>query len=234
LSSPAQTEAHIDLRRREIGDRALAAWEIVSVCSSVFIAEWMVAAAAGTNRLIVAVPIVLAFAFMIASHGERRESLKELGIRLDNFARASRLLLPPMLLMVVLLLVVGYFSQSRIDFLRWAGAKSLVIKLVLGVAWGLTQQYVLQAFINRRAMIVFGRGWASILLVAAIFAGLHLPNLWLAVITFAGGTIWALVYQRVPNLFALAISHSVMTWVVVSTVPSNALHHLRLGLRYFL
>ena len=139
-----------------------------------------------------------------------------------------------MLLMVVLLLLVGYLSQSRIDFLRWAGGKSLVIKLVLGVAWGLAQQYVLQAFMNRRAMIVFGRGWASILLVAAIFAGLHLPNPWLAVITFAGGTIWALVYQRAPNLFALAISHSVMTWVVVSTVPANALHHLRFGLCYFL
>jgi membrane protease YdiL (CAAX protease family) len=138
------------------------------------------------------------------------------------------------LLTVVLLLVVGYLSHSRIDFLRWAGGKSLVINLVLGVAWGLVQQYVLQAFINRRAMIVFGRGWASILLVATIFAGLHLPNLWLAVITFVGGTIWALVYQRAPNLFALAISHSVMTWVVVSTVPPNALRHLRLGLRYFL
>jgi len=234
LSLPADADAPAEVRGAEIGDPALAAWEIASVCSSVLIAEWLVTATAGVNKSIVAIPIALAFAFMIASHRERGEGLKELGIRLDNFARATWMLLPPMFLIGILLLIVGFLSQSGIHLLRWGPGKSLVVKIVLGAGWGLVQQYVLQAFINRRAMIVLGRGWPSILLVAAIFAGLHLPNLWLAVITFAGGAIWASVYQRAPNLLALAISHSVMTWIVISTIPPNILHHLRTGLRYFL
>jgi membrane protease YdiL (CAAX protease family) len=73
----------------------------------------------------------------------------------------------------------------------------------------------------------------SVLIIALIFGGLHLPNPALTVITFAGGIVWAAVYQRVPNLFALAVSHSVMTWLVVSTIPPSLLHHLRVGLNYF-
>jgi len=234
LSPPASTDVPSNVLWARIGDPALAAWEIASVCSSILIAEWLVVAAVGINKSIIAIPIALAFALMIASHRERRENPKELGIRLDNFVSAAGWLLPPMLLMAVLLLIIGSLSKSGIDLLRWGASKSLVLKVVLGAGWGFVQQYVLQAFINRRAMIVLGRGWASILLVAAIFASLHLPNLWLAVITFAGGAIWASVYQRVPNLLALAISHSLMTWIVISTVPPNVLRHLRFGLRYFL
>ena len=82
-------------------------------------------------------------------------------------------------------------------------------------------------------MILLGRGWGSILMVGAIFGLLHLPNVWVTLITFLGGLIWAAIYQRVPNLFALAVTHSVMTWFVVSTLPPTALHHLRVGLGYF-
>src|SRR6266508_3065294 len=64
-------------------------------------------------------------------------------------------------------------------------------QLFLSFGWGLVQQYVLHSFINRRAQIIRGPGRFSILLVAIIFAGLHLPNPWLTVITFAGGVIWA-------------------------------------------
>ncbi|MCA1630821.1 MAG: CPBP family intramembrane metalloprotease, partial [Acidobacteria bacterium] len=93
--------------------------------------------------------------------------------------------------------------------------------------------YVLQAFINRRAQEIFGAGWRSVLLVALLFGLLHLPNPWLSAATFLGGLVWAHSYQRAPNLFALALSHAVMTWVLVSTIPSDALHGLRVGYKYF-
>jgi membrane protease YdiL (CAAX protease family) len=60
-----------------------------------------------------------------------------------------------------------------------------------------------------------------------------LPNPLLTAVTLAGGVVLGNVYQRVPNLFALAVSHSIMTWLVVSTMPQSALYHLRVGLRYF-
>jgi membrane protease YdiL (CAAX protease family) len=60
-----------------------------------------------------------------------------------------------------------------------------------------------------------------------------LPNVWLAVATFTGGVVWAAVYQRAPNLFALALSHALMTGVIIATLPPSALHHLRIGFKYF-
>lgn len=217
-----------------LSDRTLAAWEIASVVSSVLIVEWIAAAVAGLSLLLLAVPVVLAFTLMAASHRERTETPNELGFRFDNFGRAFLMLLPPMIAVTLVFLAIGRLSGSGISILRWGAARPLFLQLILGTLWGLAQQYVLQGFINRRAIIIFGRGWISVLLVAVIFGALHLPNLWLAGITFVGGVIWSATYQRTPNLFALAVSHSIMTWVVISTIPPSALHHLRVGFGYFL
>jgi len=216
-----------------IGDRGLAAWEIASVVSSILIAEWILAAVVGRSKFVVAIPVTVAFVFMICSQRLRGETLRDLGFRFDNFLQAAKLLLLPMLLVAGLCLMAGWWLGEGLNFLRWHADRPFLAQLLLGFGWGLVQQYVLQSFINRRAQTIRGPGWFSILLVAVIFAGLHLPNPWLTVITFAGGLIWAAVYQRAPNIFALAVSHSVMTWFLVSTLPTSALNHLRVGFKYF-
>jgi membrane protease YdiL (CAAX protease family) len=214
------------------GDRALAAWEIVSVVMSVLIAEWLVLSLAGGNRLVIAIPVAVAFAFMLFSHRLRRETARDVGFRFDNFTAAVKLLLLTTLVPAALLLVVGWYMSS-INFMRWRGGQSIFGLPALGVLWGLLQQYVLQGFINRRAQLIWGRGKWSILVVALVFAALHLPNPLLTLATFAGGLVWAWVYQRAPNLLALGLSHGLMTWVLISTVPASALHGLRVGFKYF-
>ena len=216
-----------------IGDRALAAWEIASVVSSILIAEWILSAVIGRSKAVVAIPIGLAFVLIIGSHRLRGEALRDVGFRIDNFFRASKLLVVPMLVTALLCLLAGWLFGGEINFLRWHTGRPIVTQLVLGFGWGLVQQYVLQGFINRRAQIIWGQSWLSVLLLAMIFGGLHLPNPWLSFVTFAGGAIWAAVYQRAPNLYALAVSHSLMTWVLVSTLPATALNHLRIGFKYF-
>jgi membrane protease YdiL (CAAX protease family) len=72
-----------------------------------------------------------------------------------------------------------------------------------------------------------------VLLVGLIFGLLHLPNLWLAAVTFLGGVILAYVYQRVPNLLALALAHGLVSLLLVSSLPPTALHSMRVGFKYF-
>ena len=215
-----------------LNDRAIATWEVASIVSSAIIAEWLLVAVSGLPKFVVAIPVVLAFALMIASQIERRETLKELGVRVDNFNRTGALLLPASLLLALILLAYGYLAGS-ISFLRWGGGHALPFKLLFGFLWALAQQYALQCFINRRLSLVLGTGWFSALLVALIFAVLHLPNLWLAGATFLAGLMWAAIFQRLPNLFATALSQVLLTWVLVSTMPPALLAHLRFGAKYF-
>ena len=222
-----------DADQLSFSDQALACWEIASVVSSILIAEWMAVTAAGFTKAVIAVPVTLAIMIVVVSHRLRRESLRDIGFRLDNFVKALVLLAAPVVVTALLCLLVGWRLGTQVNFLRWHPNRYLLLQFAVGFCWGLAQQYVLQGFVNRRAMILVGRGWGSILIVAAIFGLLHLPNIWIAAITFIGGVLWAAVYQRVPNLFAIAITHSVMTWFIVSTLPPTALHHLRVGLGYF-
>jgi membrane protease YdiL (CAAX protease family) len=213
-------------------DRALAAWEIVAATTSALAAEWVVGTLAGRGRLLLLIPVTTAVALMLLSHRVRGESAREIGWRLDNFAEAARLLMPPMLAVSALLVGLGWYAGT-LDFGRWEGGQSILGVPGLSLVWGVLQQYALQGFINRRAQVALGRGALSVLLVGLLFALFHLPNFWLMFATFAGGLLWAYVYQRAPNILAVGLSHSLMTWVMISSVPPGALHNLRVGFKYF-
>ena len=213
-------------------DRALAAWEIAAASTSALAAEWVVGTLAGRGRLLLLIPVTTAVVFMLISHRVRGESARAVGWRLDNFLDAARLLLPPMLAVSALLVGLGWYSGT-LDFGRWEGGQSIMGVPGLSLVWGPLQQYALQGFINRRAQVALGRGAPSVLLVALLFALFHLPNPWLTFATFAGGLLWAWVYQRAPNILAVGLSHSLMTWVMISSVPPGVLHNLRVGYKYF-
>jgi membrane protease YdiL (CAAX protease family) len=213
-------------------DRALAAWEIVAASTSALAAEWVVGTLAGRGRLLLLIPVTTAVVLMLVSHRVRGESAREVGWRFDNFWEATRLLLPPMFAVSALLVGLGWYAGT-LDFDRWEGGQSIMGVPGLSLVWGPLQQYALQGFINRRAQVALGRGSLSVLLVALLFAIFHLPNPWLTFATFAGGLLWAYVYQRAPNIFAVGLSHSLMTWVMISSVPQGALHNLRVGFKYF-
>jgi membrane protease YdiL (CAAX protease family) len=218
-----------DIAESKSGDRIIAGWEIVSVVMSFLMAEWVVRPFGSHDRFTAVLPLALAIILMVLSHRARGETLKSIGWRLDNFWPAVRLLILPTLGVAILIVVAGFltagFGSDKWREWRW---------LLWLPVWALVQQYALQGFVNRRAQIVFGSGYRSILLVATVFALLHLPNPWLTIATFIGGVVWATVYQRFPNLFATALSHAVMSLLLVWAIPTSLLRSLRVGLRYFL
>ena len=203
-----------------------ALWEILSVVTSCLLVEWVVLSFVGRSKLIGAIPVLLSLGLMFYSRRERGETAKEIGLRTDNFLAACRLLVLPTAFLTLVVVAISWFGYEM--FIAPWRNRFLLLPL-----WALFQQYVLNGFINRRAQLALGTGPKSILLVAVVFGLLHLPNPLLAGLTFVGGLIWAAVYQRQPNLLALALSHAVSSLTLALTISPKLLDSLRIGFKYF-
>jgi len=222
-----QSEMNTTLTENVIGERSLDAWEIISVFISFLITEWIVLALGG--KFLAAIPLTAAFGYILISHRMRGETLRELGFRTDNFVPALWVLAIPTVGAVAGFLFIGWSKGGWHLDLLWSRPRYLLLPV-----WALAQQYVTQGFINRRAQTVLGRGWKSVLVTAAIFALLHMPNLNLVWLTFIGGLVWAATYQLRPNLFALAISHTLTSMILARALPNIWVNSMRVGLKYFL
>jgi membrane protease YdiL (CAAX protease family) len=221
-----------------ISMRAIGAIEIASVFVSVMIISWVITPLQPWRRWVATLPALLALALMINSQRVRGESLREVGLGFEHFFPALRLLAPPTLFACAGFAVIGYLIGS---FHRTSHSLMTVVGTPM---WALFQQYASQAFIYRRVRFLLlddsltpegrrRRTRIAILLNAAIFAIVHAPNPSLMILTFAGGLMWSWVYERAPNLPAIALSHAAISLTLMTSLPPWLLPSMRVGYRYF-
>lgn len=107
------------------------------------------------------------------------------------------------------------------------------------MVWGGAQQFVLQTVVLRESQAAVGssraksRGRAAVVLAAAVFASLHLPNPFLVIVTFTGGLAWCWIYSRHPNILPLALSHAAATVAILMSFDPVVTGGLRTGWHYF-
>jgi hypothetical protein len=166
---------------------------------------------------------ILTLGIAVALNLLNREGPREIGIRLDNFGTALKGVAVFTAIASLVLVLFGWFCGS-INY----GAR-FVRQLAVLPIWGFLQNYGLQGVVNRRSQQILGPGRRSVLLTAAIFAALHLPNPALVVATFIAGYFWAETFQAAPNLVALAFSHAWLSTLLANSLPSRLLPNMKVG-----
>ena len=114
--------------------------------------------------------MVAAVLIGLALNRYRRESLPEIGLRLDNLLEAGRELLAFTATTCAIILGVGVAFGSVNLGMRF------LTQLTVLPFWGLLQQYGLLGVINRRLRRLCARERWSACITAAIFSAIHLPN----------------------------------------------------------
>lgn len=99
--------------------------------------------------------------------------------------------------------------------------------------WALGQQFTLQTVIFEESAKKVDHGWKAVIIAAALFAAVHLPNPFLTVATFAGGLVWCNIYRRYPNILPLAFSHAVCSMALITAFSREVTGGMRVGYSYF-
>lgn len=190
-----------------------------AIVSSVLAYVWLLEG--HVPRAVVYVPGTIVVALTVWHNLRHREW----GFTWRALAPALRLALAITLPLALLILGAGAMIgtlHDRRDFLgHLAGL----------FVWGLAQQWVLQTVVLREAQRVSSRR-AGIAIAALLFGAIHLPNVFLALVTFAGAVVWCWVYDRHPNIIPLALSHALGTLALLYAFDETITGRLRIGASY--
>jgi hypothetical protein len=173
----------------------------------------------------------LLLALVIASHLYRRETMAGLGFRWKGFERSFSDFFPFVLFLSLVLLALGMMLHTVRD-ITWDSA---FFGLVSYCLWGLFQQYLLNGYFVNRFLEDRPKPAAGQvpILAATLFSAAHLPNLFLMLVTFAGGYLCAKAYLRSRNLYFLGIAHGIIGFLLYLVVPDSISQHLRVGPGWF-
>jgi len=113
----------------------------------------------------------------------------------------------------------------------WHARPALWSDVALLLPWALGQQFVLQTVLLRESQATTTRT-AGVVVAAALFAVLHLPNPFLSATTLAAALAWCWIYDRHPNVLPLALSHALLTLLVLCAFDDATTGRLRVGMGY--
>ncbi|MBX5462464.1 MAG: CPBP family intramembrane metalloprotease [Steroidobacteraceae bacterium] len=175
-----------------------------------------------------AVVIGLYFGLGLYGHARRGESLRQIGLRLDNFRAALRnasLVVAPA---IVLALLIGTAMGSW----HFRPLDETVLNLPYATAWGTAQQYGLLCVLYRRFAELFQSHRAATAAASLAFAIFHIPNTFLVGVTLLAGWAACVLYRREPNVWALGIAHAAVSLFIYYALPFDVTHGLRVGPGY--
>ncbi|MCC7519042.1 MAG: CPBP family intramembrane metalloprotease [Verrucomicrobiae bacterium] len=152
-----------------------------------------------------------------------------MGLSLRNFGAACRALALPTLAALAAILALGALWGASPAEVFAPGARFWKRLIPIPAFF---QQLVIQGYFHRQLMPWLGRGRRAAAALTLYFVLLHAPNPGLMLGTLVGMYFWARVFQRAPNLYALALSHALLSAALMGAFPKALLPSVSVGLRF--
>jgi hypothetical protein len=172
---------------------------------------------------------IFILAFFVLSHILRGEHTASLGFRRGNFRECVEALAPAVLLLAIGLIAAGVLCET----MRPISLEYGCLCLAAYCPWGIFQQYLLNGYIANRLLQVASARYVP-LMSAALFAGAHLPNWFLMMVTFVTGYVSTRIFMRYRNIYFLGLAHAVIGTLLFVVIPDSISHHLTVGPGFFL
>lgn len=150
-----------------------------------------------------------------------RFKLRDLGLRVDNFARAFRSLrLPTLLAMFFTTLLFVLTPENLIidAVYKEIGSYPIIYPLLVYFLFSSPlQEMVFRAFLIPRLKKISTSPSFLITFSSLIFGLVHLPlgNHFLTIVSFFLGIIWSKNFVKYNNFFALSLSHSLIGGLLI-------------------
>jgi hypothetical protein len=170
--------------------------------------------------------VIVGLSLLAVTFFVRKDSLKDLGIRLDNIKSSGKECLVVALIGANVLIATFFIHHE--DFTPHS-FQDYLLHILEYTWWGTVQQFVLQSVIFVRMGQILKKRNSSILVVSVIFSLLHAPHVALMVLTFITGFVCCILFSRHRNIFTLGITHGVMAVMAFSLLVPGVIDNFRTG-----
>ncbi len=162
----------------------------------------------GPKEIVNILCIIFMTALILISRYYHKEGFKSLGITFTNFLNSTKKLI----IFTIIVILILYFIWGKLFPVDNEFYKNTNLwKDILAYTFtSFVQMYVLFAFFFRRYKNVFQRPGIAILLTAFTFSLFYIPNIQLMLFTFIVSIAFGIVYIKNPNLYSIAIFHSIL------------------------
>ncbi len=199
--------------------------ELCIVCGGIFFILWVLRFCYWGPHLSVLTGAVCAFVFF-SSFFVHGDTLKDLGIRVDNLSRSFKEVSVATLFCIACILLIFMFYRESY---KHHDPGKVVGDLLGYIVWGSVQQFGLNSFLYLRLRKVLVNNYAAIICATAIFSLIHAPNTGLVIFTAIGGLLFCWLFSRNRNIFSLGVMHGTVAVVSLMLLVPGFMKNYSVG-----
>jgi hypothetical protein len=187
---------------------------------SIFLCLWRI------SPNVVVPSVIVGLLLFVLSIFVRKDSLKDLGIRLDNIKPSGKECLIAALIGVNVVIAIFFIHHE--DFTPHS-FQDYLVRILEYIWWGTVQQFVLLSVIFVRMEQILRNRNSTIFVVSLIFALLHTPHIAFMVLTFVVGLVCCILFLRHRNILTLGVTHGVTAVMAFSLLVPGVIDNWHKG-----